>query len=144
MEQRLVLIGGLPGAGKSTRAVDALRAFRVTHGWDDPLVHVEADGYFMQGGVYRFEAAKLGEAHAWCRGLAEGALWGGAPLVGVANTGSRRWEREPYRKLAERYGAAFEWVDLFDGGKDDAELARRNLHGVPAEAIGRMCERWER
>ena len=47
MEQRLVLIGGLPGAGKSTRAVDALRAFRVTHGWDHPLVHVEADGYFM-------------------------------------------------------------------------------------------------
>ena len=142
-ERRLVLIGGLPGAGKSTRAVEVLRAFRVAHGWDHPLVHVEADGYFMQGGVYRFEPAKLGEAHAWCQGVAEGALWGDAPLVVVANTFSQQWERDPYVRLAQRYGVQVEWVDVGDGGCSDAELAARNVHGVPVAVIVRMRARWQ-
>jgi hypothetical protein len=63
--------------------------------------------------------------------------------VFVANTFTMRWEIEPYRLMAMAHGAAFEVIDIFDGGLSDEDLARRNAHGVPTAAIANMRARYE-
>jgi predicted kinase len=121
----LVLYRGLPGSGKSTAA----EAQHPTY------IHTEADAYFVgEDGVYRFDPSKLGQAHAWCIGVAEGALRAGASVT-VANTFSRHWEMAGYIALAKRLGARLTVITMNgDYG---------NTHGVPAETIEKMRARWE-
>lgn len=125
----LILIRGLPGAGKSTAARERLPAFR----------HLEADMFFMVDGSYRFDPSKLREAHEWCQRETFAALARGEDVV-VTNTFSRVWEMEPYAK----FGATGAVVDLFDAGLSDAQLAARNVHNVPQTTIAAMRRRWER
>ena len=128
--QHLILFRGLPGSGKSTRASRM------------GLDTVSADDFFMEGGVYRFDAAKLTPAHAWCQQETRRRLKSGED-VGVANTFTQRWEIEPYRKIAEEFGAILGIVDLYDAGLDDRALSERNLHGVPENALSTMRKRYE-
>jgi predicted kinase len=128
--QRLYIIRGLPGAGKSTLA-------------EKMAAHVNsADDYFMHGDEYRFDPSKLGEAHADCQRKTQRALSTGED-VAVANTFTQRWEIEPYLKLAADAGCCVCVVNVFDGGLSDDELAERNTHGVPLEAIEAMRARYE-
>ena len=53
----LVLIRGLPASGKTTMAsVLPMIGYK----------HFEADMFFEVGGVYLYDAKRIGEAHAWC------------------------------------------------------------------------------
>jgi hypothetical protein len=61
----------------------------------------------------------------------------------VANTFTQAWEIEPYFKIACEADARVVIVDVYDGGCDNATLAKRNAHGVPEEAIARMRDRYE-
>lgn len=133
----LLLIRGLPGAGKTTYAskwVGAVEFNRLAFSADDWM----KDG----NGRYVFQAANLPVAHARCQHAARAALatWCN---VAVANTFSRRWEMQPYLDMAKELGAVLQIIDLFDAGLTDAELAARCVHGVPVDAIARMRARWE-
>ncbi len=130
--QRLFLIRGLPGSGKSTLGRDLA-----------PGYCLAADDYFMVGKEYRFDPSKLPAAHADCQARTRAALAAGA-TVAVANTFTQRWELEPYFAFVRDLSVPFVVLDLFDGGLSDAELAVRNEHGVPAETIAAMRERYER
>lgn len=140
----LYLIGGLPGSGKSTLARELTETY------------TEADLYFMRDpnnpqwndddaadrGVYQFDPCRLSEAHAWCQRMTERLMSQKHECVAVANTFTRHWEREPYRALARKYGYQVVWIKV-ETDLTDEELAARNVHGVPAEAIARMRARWE-
>lgn len=123
---RLVIIRGLPGSGKSTLAqVYRRNGFK----W------VEADMYFdsfLFG--YRFDPAKLSEAHEWCKATVERYLSTGYNVV-VSNTFTRRWEFEPYLEVAAKYEAMVDIV-VTTGNYE-------NVHGVPDSVIQGMRERWE-
>ncbi len=124
----LTLVRGLPGCGKSTLAGPEA---------------CEADKFFVaKDGSYEFNPSCLPEAHAWCQKLTQQRLAEGND-TSVANTFSQRWEMEPYLKIAHAMEAELTVIDLFDSGLDDATLADRNTHEVPAEAIARMRERYE-
>lgn len=130
MTRNLYLVRGLPGSGKSTLA-QALA----------PLVF-SADDFYMVDGVYRFDPALLGDAHARCQMRTHGAMLLNEH-VAVANTFAQRWEMEPYLRLAHVNWYRVTVVDLYDNGMDDATLAQVNTHGVPAERIAAMRARWE-
>lgn len=118
---QLILIRGLPGSGKSTRA----KALGMV-GFE----HFEADMFFERDGVYEYDSSRIREAHAWCQKMARQALACGKRVV-VSNTFTRLQEMEPYRNMAKRVRVV------------EVRGNWGNLHGVPAAAVQRMAERWE-
>jgi tRNA nucleotidyltransferase/poly(A) polymerase/predicted kinase len=126
--RRLVLMRGLPGSGKSTRA----KEIAGNHG-----KIFSTDDYF--GDPYVFDGSKIAQAHQWNQDRTAKAMAAGHPLVVVDNTNIKREHMEPYLKLAKQHGydvsyehskAPWAW--------DEHECARRNAHGVPLAAIKNM------
>ena len=127
----LYLFRGLPGAGKSTlcKMLPSLPRF-------------EADDFFIgPDGVYRFDPTQLYAAHMQCQRRTEKALAAGQSVI-VSNTFTMHKELKDYFGMAYGHGATVVVVNLFDAGLTDEQLAARNAHGVPVEAIARMRARW--
>ena len=126
--QRLILIRGLPGSGKSTMARKMALAI-------NGYVHLESDMYFIDHkGEYVFNPEKLKDAHRWCQESARVCLNSGDDVI-VSNTFTQKWEMQPYIEMAAACGAVVE----IQVARGDFE----NTHGVPPEAIERMRARWE-
>ena len=132
----LLLIRGLPGSGKTTLA-RKLEA-RITGSFE-----VCADDFFMEGGKYKFDPARLEEVHRKCQKEVRVAMADHDSFIIVHNTFSMRWEMQPYFNLAEKHDYRVQVVDLFNAGLSVAELAERNVHDVPHIAIKRMWARWD-
>lgn len=127
----MFIVRGLPGSGKTT-LVESLEAMPIA-----------ADDFFYDAhGAYHFDPERLAQAHDECQRRAR--LYCGDSNVAVHNTFSRKWEAQPYIDMAREFGMTLVVIDLFDGGLTDSELAARNAHGVPEDAIRRMRARWER
>ena len=123
--KQLILLRGLPGAGKSTFA-------NLLGG-----IHVEADQYFMQDGEYKFDASKLKQAHNWCKLRVEHSMEDRVDKIVVSNTFTQEWEMDAYFELAEKYGYQTSCliVENRHGGV--------NEHGVPESKLEQMKNRFE-
>ncbi|NYT64301.1 AAA family ATPase [Alcaligenaceae bacterium] len=117
----LVLIRGLPGSGKSTLAIELA---------EKGYAHFEADMFFIQDGVYLYDAGQIRDAHNWCKALTLSALSRGERVV-VANTFTRLTEMRPYLDMCPT-------VRIME-----AKGCWPNKHGVSPEHIQEMAERWE-
>ncbi len=127
----LVVVRGLPGSGKTTLG----KRIAVELG----ATLVEADHFFEVDGEYRFEPARLPDAHAQCFSRAMASLASGRSVV-VCNTGLSAWEISPYLLLASASGVAAEVITL----RVEPELAAsRCTHGVPPSVYPGMCARLE-
>jgi len=122
--KELILLRGLPGAGKSTFAKLVCNQ------------HVEADMFFMQDGEYKFDASKLKAAHAWCQAKTEEWMKKRYNVV-VSNTFTQEWEMEAYYKLAEQYGYRVHSIIM------ENRHEGINEHNVPDEAMEKMRKRFE-
>lgn len=114
----------------------------IRRGFGEQAKMVAADDFFMVDGEYVFSPSGLPNAHAWCLDETRAALESGVCVV-VHNTFTQRWEMQLYIELAKEMGVRLSVVSTFDGGCTDEELASRNSHGVPLDAIKGMRERWD-
>lgn len=129
MSNKLFIIRGLPGSGKSTYAVQQnfmsnnnSNIFEADHFFDNPANLVD----------YRFDASLLQYAHTKCLGdTAYHLRWKGDAYV--ANTFTQWWEIEKYLLMAKALGCDTEIV-LCTGGYD-------SIHGVPDDVLTKMAKR---
>lgn len=123
----LLILRGLPGAGKSSFAafLKKFYGFKV----------VEADMFMVdEEGNYKFDPSRLKEAHQKCRDLVKQYLMEGECIV-VSNTSTQKWEYQPYIDMGtEAYYIVKEHTLTTNFG---------NIHGVPPEKVEIMKRRWE-
>jgi len=131
----LVLLRGVPGAGKSSFA---------NFVWNSGVIF-EADKFFdTPDGGYKFDGAKLKEAHEWCRlgvqtAMEENIQTNGQyyPEIIVSNTFTRELEMQAYVDLAKEFG--YTVVSLIVENRHGGI----NQHGVPEEKVQEMRDRFE-
>lgn len=131
----LYILRGLPGSGKTTLAYRLIG--------DSGVMYAADDYYYDDEGVYRWDPSKIGAAHSQCQRRVKEALELGVPVVVVHNTNTMRKEMKPYLDMAKENDYMVNVVSVFDGGLTDEQLAARNSHNVPVEAISKMRKRFE-
>jgi predicted kinase len=124
----LILLRGLPGAGKSTLA----KIIGGAH------IHIEADDYFIdeETGEYKFNQRDLPKAHNWCQVRTEYALEEGCGMIVVANTFTQEWEMKPYYELAAKYGYRVHSLIV------ENRHGNKSIHNVPELSMGNMLNRF--
>ena len=128
----LILVRGLPGSGKSTFANVILQQPN-----NNPQEVLSADDFFVNNeGVYVFDSSKIKEAHNYCQFRCSERMRQQKVRIVVANTFTQEWEMDAYNQLAKEFGYMVFTVIVENrhGGE--------NQHGVPAEAIQRMKDRF--
>lgn len=129
--KELILLRGLPGAGKSTLA----KTFGMNH--------FEADMFFMKDGEYKFDADKLKIAHVWCFNQVRAKMEDNMtnvqcnPKIVVSNTFTQEWEMEKYYELAEEY--AYRVHSIIVENRHEG----KNVHEVPDDKLEQMKNRFE-
>lgn len=131
----LILMRGLPGAGKSTL---------IKNKYPNAII-CSADHHFINPETqeYIFNPAEIANAHQACMNKAVNAIKQNAPLIVIDNTNTQKWEFQKYVDLAKSNGYEVKVENVFDGGLSDEDLAKRNTHRVPLQGIQRMRSRWE-
>jgi predicted kinase len=125
---KLYLIRGLPGSGKSTLAKT------ICEGIQSNSVHLEADMYHIVDGVYKFDYAKLKDAHEWCLKETEESLSKGYTVV-VSNTFTTTRELNPYFDIALLYGTMPTVITC--------NSMWGNIHNVPEDTLVKMKARFQ-
>jgi predicted kinase len=126
---KVTILRGIQGSGKSTYAGRILNS-------EDRVACVSADHYFMHNGEYKFDPAKLPEAHATCLrqfiSLCHNEV---SRHIIVDNTNATVAEIAPYYAIAQAYGYDVEIITL--RGVAPIIAAQRNIHGVSLETVQR-------
>lgn len=121
---KLLLVRGLPGSGKSTIAKNLIGFYQ----------HVETDMFWMVDGEYKWEASRLGEAHAWCLNRTRELMTAGFSPV-VSNTFTTVKEMRPYFDLAKEFGIVPTVMVV--------QNEWGNVHNVPEETLAKMKARFQ-
>jgi len=131
LELRLIIMRGLPGSGKTTKATSfGLPVF-------------SSDDFSVVAGKYKFDPSKIDDNHKKNQERVAAALSEGKSCV-VDNTNSQLWEMRPYAEIAIKYSAKIEFSYPETPWRwDVTECAAKCTHGVPVSVIARMKERWE-
>lgn len=137
--KQFILLRGLPGSGKSTKARELAGDLGQVFASDDFFcMNTEKE--------YRFDLSKLGIAHAWNKRRSLFAIKTGVPIVVVDNTNTTLKELRgylPHIELAQElgYDVRIEESETF-WRFDVEELFKRNTHNVPKETIQKMLNRY--
>tara|TARA_B100000242_G_C42935534_1_gene433881 strand:+ start:416 stop:862 length:447 start_codon:yes stop_codon:yes gene_type:complete len=122
-ELTLLLIRGLPGAGKTTLAEEL------------GLPYCEADQFFEEYNDGIFDGDLLSEAHAYCFNSALAHLENDESVI-VSNTSTTEKEVTSYEELAEEYGARFMSIVV------ENRHGSSSIHDVPQMTIDTMRQRF--
>ncbi|MDY0226122.1 MAG: AAA family ATPase [Desulfomicrobium apsheronum] len=124
MNRILYILRGLPGSGKSTLAQKLVREEFLR----------ETDMFFMINGKYNFDHTKIKNAHLWCQSEIEKLMIQGYECA-VSNTFIKKWEYQPYLKMAKKYNYKTQIIECHGQWE--------NTHGVTFEKLQIMKNNWE-
>jgi predicted kinase len=129
--KNLILLRGLPGAGKSSLANV------LSENGKYPVFAI--DNYFTDKitGEYQFNFAENYLAYQQCESLCKQALVQGITKVFIDNTFTLDWELAPYFKLAAHFGYTL-YVLTVEKYHNQA-----NMHGVSQEQLEKMAEKYK-
>ena len=128
MDYNLIILRGLPGAGKSELS-------KLLSGGKDELV-CEADHYMVDSnGDYDFNPKNLGYSHGRCIAKFESLVNKMEHTIIVSNTSTTITEWKPYRDYAidNGYNVRVVIVENYHGNK--------SVHDVPDESMEKMKNR---
>ena len=147
-QKTLVLMRGVSGSGKSTKArkIQAERG-GVIYSTDDFFVNPET-------GQYEFDPSQLRDNHAKNQQRTEEAMKSGITPIIIDNTNVKKWEMSAYEKLADQYGYRKEYIQpgsSEDFPKADLETLKARLKqreeeigkAVPEDAVLRQLANFE-
>ena len=120
----LVILRGLPGAGKTTFAKNCFA------GYD----YYDADMFINPNAP--FDCNNLHNAHEQCKRHVEQNLCERFDTV-VGNTFTRNWEMKPYVDMARELG-----VNLFVVTVENSH-GNKSIHDVPESTMNKMKNRFE-
>jgi predicted ABC-type ATPase len=134
----LYIIRGVQGSGKSTLANIIAQGLEPAGLYPTPTSYrVEADHFFVneQTGEYKWDGAKIGEAHRWCQHNVNEAMKKRIEFVIVSNTFIKRAEMQPYLEMAKEHG--YQVQEIICRGRF------KNVHGVPEEKVEQKLRQFE-
>lgn len=137
MCNKLIVLQGLPGSGKTEKVNVMVRAKGPEATTQDVTV-CSADHHFMKDGKYEFDPAELPVAHQECYRKFVKAVQDGVGLIIIDNTNLSTYEYSPYLVHAEAFGYEVEIITILTAVN---VCIRRNVHNVPADRILDMHKR---
>lgn len=151
--KKLVMMRGIPGSGKSTKAQEIARKHLENGG--KSVAICSTDDYHMEGGKYVFKPDRLGDFHVRNQLRAYEYCRNGIELVIVDNTNIKRRDMNIYINNSKSCGYEIEEVII---GEDELMsdfnspiftdyiqmCAERNTHGVPGDVIDRMARTFQK
>ena len=130
--KKVLIYRECPGSGKTTA---------IKRDFPTAFVCSAVNFHTDHEGKYKFFPKGVPDAHKYCQNAFLAALQNGLPLIAVDNTNIKLWEFEWYIETAEKYGYE---VQVFRMKVDDINVvAKRNIHGVPADKVVKMHESME-
>jgi predicted kinase len=131
VQKSLILLRGLPGAGKSTLAKV------LSDGGQYPVLSI--DDFFTDpnSGEYKFEFENNHLAYKLCETLTRENLERGISKVFVDNTFTLEWEMGPYFKLASDYNYTIFVVTV------ENRHTGKNIHNISEEQLKKMAEKYK-
>lgn len=131
LQKALILLRGLPGAGKSSLAnILCENGKYPIHAIDDYFVDSET-------GKYEFDFSKNYLAYAHCEALTEQSLIKEVDKVFIDNAFTLGWEMEPYFKLAAAFNYTIYVVTV------EKYHNQQNVHGVSEEQLAKMAAKYQ-
>ena len=128
MKNKLTIIRGVPGSGKSTKARAIIAESAI------PVDHFEADMYHMKDGVYNWKLENMKKAHSWCQNQTRNSLKSGKSVI-VSNTFVKLWEMDVYLDMAKELGVEVDIITM--------KTQFQNVHNVPDDKVAEMRSRFE-
>jgi predicted kinase len=122
----LIILRGLPGAGKSTLAK------YLTEKFIGSSVFYEADQYFVKDGVYQWDPNQIGNAHKHCQNMIQKSMELNIANVVVSNTFTKESELQVYYDLANKYN--YRVFSLIIENRHSG----MNIHNVPKDTLDKM------
>jgi predicted kinase len=141
MNKKLIIMRGLPGSGKSTKARELAGSSGVIHSTDNYLIDPST-------GKYRFDPMKIAEYHEMNLKSAIRSMKDNISPVVIDNTNVQKWHYQKYIDAAIENGYDVEVVAIDPTNYSESdihELAERQkrTHNVPKEVIVDMLNKWE-
>lgn len=128
--KNLIIIRGLPGAGKTTLA-------KILAEEKYPVFSI--DDYFTnpQTGEYQFDFSKNHLAYKACEQAVENAMKNNTSKIFLHNVFSMHWEMEPYFVLAQKYNYSLYVMTV------ENYHANKNTHRISDEQMQKMAKKFK-
>lgn len=142
-DQVLIVMRGIPGAGKSTKAKELAGDNGVIHSTDNVIEKQGDYGEFFEKMMESKDFSPLSKAHATnTKNLIQSLKDGISPVI-LDNTNIKHNEAKSAVKAALELGLNdknIKFVDIGTNGLSAEDLFERNTHGVPLDKIKSMIE----